>query len=97
MQPDRRVIHSEYLEYALLSDKFQSKLWQKSSGSTVKGIRSKLLECITIPVPPLALQAQFTAFVARTDRLNSAIQHNLKRLELLKKSLLQQYFGEEKR
>ena len=57
-----------YLEYALSSDEFKRKIAEKSSGSTVTGIRSKLLEKLSIPVPPRALQKQFAAFVQQTDK-----------------------------
>ena len=40
-----------YLEYALTSDSFIKKYRNKSSGSTVTGIRVRLLEQLTIPVP----------------------------------------------
>ncbi len=93
MQPNEGVITAEYLEYALLSKEFQDKMWQKSSGSTVKGIRSKLLEWLTIPVPPIELQEQFAAFVEQTDKSKLAVQQGLQELEILKKSLMQQYFG----
>ena len=43
-------------------------------------------------VPPLALQEQFAAFVAQTDKSKLAIQKNLEKLEILKKSLMQKYF-----
>ncbi len=82
-----------YLEYALSSDEFKRKIAEKSSGSTVTGIRSKLLEQLTIPVPPRALQEQFAAFVEQTDKSKLAVQQGLQELEILKKSLMQQYFG----
>ena len=82
-----------YLEYALSSDEFKRKIAEKSSGSTVTGIRSKLLEQLTIPVPPRALQKQFAAFVEQTDKSKSKIQKSLEQLETLKKSLMQKYFG----
>lgn len=91
MQTER--LEPAYLEYALSSDEFKRKIAEKSSGSTVTGIRSKLLEQLTIPVPPLELQKQFAAFVAQTDKSKLAIQKSLKKLEILKKSLMQQYFG----
>lgn len=68
MQPHTEVINSEYLEHALASAEFQEKMWQKSSGSTVKGIRSKLLVLLTIPVPPMELQVQFAGFVHQVDK-----------------------------
>ena len=68
MQPHKNVINSEYLEHALASNEFQDKMWQKSSGSTVKGIRSKLLVLLTIPVPPIELQEQFKEFLLQVDK-----------------------------
>ena len=71
----------EYLEYALLSNEFQSEMWKKSSGSTVKGIRSKELVKLSIPVPPLDLQNQFAAFVNQVDKLKFEIENTIKVLE----------------
>ena len=82
-----------YLEYALSSDEFKRKIAEKSSGSTVTGIRSKLLEQLTMPVPPRALQKQFAAFVEQTDKSKFEIQQSLEKLETLKKALMQKYFG----
>ena len=82
-----------YLEYALSSDDFKRKIAEKSSGSTVTGIRSKLLEQLTIPVPPRAVQKQFATFVEQTDKSKLAIQRSLDELETLKKALMQKYFG----
>ena len=91
MQTER--LEPAYLEYALSSDEFKRKIAEKSSGSTVTGIRSKLLEQLTIPVPPRAQQQQFAAFVEQTDKSKLAVQKGLQELEILKKSLMQQYFG----
>ena len=91
MQTER--LEPAYLEYALSSDEFKRKIAEKSSGSTVTGIRSKLLEQLTIPVPPRALQEQFATFVEQTDKSKLAVQKGLQELEILKKSLMQQYFG----
>ena len=44
-------------------------------------------------VPPLALQEQFAAFVTQTDKSKLAIQKSLEKLEILKKALMQKYFG----
>ena len=60
----------------------------------LKGIlsKSKLEEKIFI-VPPMDLQQQFAAFVKQTDKSKFEIQQSLEKLEILKKSLMQQYFG----
>ncbi len=44
-------------------------------------------------LPPLELQNQFTAFVEQTDKLKLEVKKSLEKLETLKKSLMQQYFG----
>lgn len=93
MQPYHDIVTAEYLEFALRDKKFQDKMWEKSSGSTVKGIRSKLLEWLTIPVPPYSLQCSFSDFVWKIDKQRLTIQRSLAKLEMLKKSLMQEYFG----
>lgn len=45
------------------------------------------------PVVDLDIQKQFTVFVKQTDKSKLTIQQSLDKLEVLKKSLLQQYFG----
>ena len=60
----------------------------------LKGILSKSkLEEKTFFVPPIDLQEQFAAFVEQTDKSKLAVQKALEELEILKKSLMQQYFG----
>ena len=82
-----------YLEYALSSDDFKMKYMGKSSGSTVTGIRVRLLEQLTIPVPPIDIQTQFAAFVKQTDKSKVAVQKALDEAQLLFDSLMQRYFG----
>lgn len=56
-------------------------------------VPATFLENYRVSVPPLELQEQFAAFVAQTDKSKLAVQQGLKELEILKKSLMQQYFG----
>lgn len=44
-------------------------------------------------VPPIELQNQFSAFVEQTDKSKLEVQKSLEKLELLKKALMQKYFG----
>ena len=43
--------------------------------------------------PPLSLQKQFAAFVERVDQQKQTVQQSLEKLELMKKALMQEYFG----
>ena len=91
MQTD--TINPTYLEYALSDEEFVRKYMGKSSGSTVTGIRVRLLEQLTIPVPPRALQDEFSIFVDQIDKSKATVQKALDETQLLFDSLMQQYFG----
>ena len=61
---------------------------------SLKGILSKSkLEEKTFIVPPMELQEQFAAFVEQTNKSKVVVQQGLAKLEVLKKSLMQEYFG----
>lgn len=81
------------MEYAVSTEEFKRKYMGKSSGSTVTGIRVRLLEQLTIPVPPLELQKQFGVFVKQVDKSKVVVQNALDEAQLLFDSLMQQYFG----
>ena len=55
-------------------------------------VPASFLENFKITLPPIELQNQFAAFVKQTDKSKLAIQKNLEKLEILKKSLMQKYF-----
>lgn len=45
------------------------------------------------PLPPLKLQNQYGNFVEQIDKSRLTIQQSLAKLEVLKKALMQEYFG----
>ena len=51
------------------------------------------LKKMLVPNPPKSLQDQFAAFVEQTDKLKLEVKESLEKLETLKKSLMQKYFG----
>ena len=57
------------------------------------GIQMDKLKAYPFPYPPMELQEQFAAFVEQTDKSKLAVQEGLEELEILKKSLMQKYFG----
>jgi type I restriction enzyme S subunit len=44
-------------------------------------------------VPPLSLQNRFASFVERIDQQKQTVRQSLEKLELMKKALMQEYFG----
>ncbi len=61
-------------------------------GATFKEISKSIVEQIRIPVPPIALQQQFSDFVEKVNKSKSTIKQTLAQAEMLKKSLMQEYF-----
>ena len=62
-------------------------------GSTVAYLSIAMLKKLDIMLPPLETQHQYSVFVQQTDKLELVAQKSLEKLEILKKSLMQQYFG----
>ena len=48
---------------------------------------------LKVLLPPLELQKQFADFVERVDQQKQSVQKSLEKLELMKKALMQEYFG----
>ena len=68
-------------------------LFRFHTGAAQPGLAVKTLNTVDVLVADSALQNQFAAFVDQTDKSKLAIQQSLDKLELLKKSLMQEYFG----
>ena len=65
----------------------------KNMSAVKAGLNFDSIRSLRLIVPPLTLQKEFTAFVAEVDKSKLAVQQSLEKLETLKKSLMQQYFG----
>ena len=63
------------------------------TGSTQPKLNQAKLNCMMIPLPSDSLQEVFMRFVAEIDKSKLAVKQSLEKLETLKKSLMQQYFG----
>ena len=63
------------------------------SAKSMSNISKERLLKLEVILPPFELQEQFAAFVEQTDKSKLTIQASLDKLELLKKSLMQEYFG----
>ena len=68
-------------------------LQTKSLGGLTKYLTLKILGELDFIVPPLALQNEFATFVARIDQQKQTVQQSLEKLELMRKALMQEYFG----
>ena len=72
---------------------FQRILEEQAPQVAQKNINLKILSDLDVIVPPYNLQKAFSDFVGQTEKSKLTIQQNLDKLEVLKKALMQQYFG----
>ena len=72
---------------------FQKILEEQAPQVAQKNINLKILNDLDVMVPERTLQEQFEKLVNQTDKSKLAIQKSLDKLEILKKALMQKYFG----
>lgn len=78
-----------------INDEFKKQLLEigESGGATRQAITKQQLQDLNIILPPLELQNKFATSVNETNQSKLTIQQSLDRLEILKKALMQEYFG----
>ena len=93
LKPNADMVNSEYLRSAILSADVQRQIDERVKGIAQKTLNISEIRKLRLPVPPVDQQEQFAVFVAQTDKSKLAIQKSLEKLEILKKALMQKYFG----
>lgn len=82
-----------FLLYSLMQPRVLKPFLEQAVG--VRQLNLSLEQCrnLEFPLPPINQQAEFVAFVCQADKSKLAVQKSLDELEILKKSLMQKYFG----
>lgn len=84
--------NSVFLLYTL-KDRIMTDYASIASGTTFAELKIFALKKCKVFDVPLELQNQFAAFVERVDQQKQTVQQSLEKLELMKKALMQEYFG----
>lgn len=82
-----------YVAYYMESEAGKSQFQAKNQSAVKAGLNFNSINSLRLMVPPIELQDRFISFVEQTDKSKLAIQQSLDKLETLKKSLMQKYFG----
>ena len=90
---NREIINPRYLFWYTRLDEYWNWVKLNQSGAAQPGINAKKYGSLQIPLPPIDEQEQFATFVEQTDKSKLVVQQSLEKLETLKKSLMQKYFG----
>lgn len=84
--------NSVFLLYTL-KDRIMTDYDSIASGTTFAELKIFSLKKCRVFDAPIALQNEFAAFVERVDKQKQTVQQSLEKLELMKKALMQEYFG----
>lgn len=82
-----------YVAYYMESDAGKEQFVAKNQSAVKAGLNFNAINSLKLMVPPLSLQNDFAAFVERVDQQKQTVQQSLEKLELMKKALMQEYFG----
>ena len=89
------IIRSNYFGYLMTyfqMDAFRQQI-KTGATTTINQITGRMLDDVTIPLPPMVLVDQFVAFVEQVDKSKLAVQQSLEKTQQLFDSLMQEYFG----
>ena len=90
----RDRVNSEFVNALMNLDDYNKYIRNVSVGGTDKRALSKrIIGELPIVVPPEQIQQQYVEFLHQVDKSKLAVKQSLEKLETLKKSLMQQYFG----
>ena len=82
-----------FLSYWINSPSGKEFVARMKAGSSQQNFGATSLKLMPVPLPSLELQQEFAAFVSQVDKPRFAIQQQIEKLETLKASLMQEYFG----
>lgn len=89
---DKRIT-STYLSILFSMPFIQKQIEKMQAGSTVAYLSISMLRKMKIVLPSIEAQNEFIDFVEQTNKAKQAVQESLDNLEILKKALMQKYFG----
>lgn len=82
-----------YLSYLFAMPGFRRQIESIQAGTTVSYLSISMINRLSVMLPTMELQISFSSFVKHTDGMKLMIQQSLDKLEMLKKTLMQGYFG----
>ena len=86
-------VTADYLQKIISFPSFKKTIEDMAVGQTMPNLNVPIVSRFQIIKPPIEVQKAYYTFVEQTDKSKMAIQQSLDKLELLKKSLMQEYFG----
>ena len=86
-------VTADYIQKIISFPSFRKTIEDMAVGQTMLNLNVPIVSKFQIVKPPIEVQKNYYKFVAQTDKSKLAIQKSLDKLEILKKALMQKYFG----
>jgi type I restriction enzyme S subunit len=86
-------VTADYIQKVISFPTFKKTIEDMAVGQTMPNLNVQIVSNFQIITPPVEVQKEYYAFVEQVDKSKLAVQKGLEELEILKKSLMQQYFG----
>ena len=93
LKPSKAVVDSVFLHGVILSSNVQEQIERRVKGIAQKTLNLSEIKTIAVPLPPLALQREFAAFVAKVDKLAFAARQRRDVAKQLYRAKIQEFFG----
>lgn len=94
LTPNYEKVNSQFLCSAFqMHPDIRKQLQRQAKGAIMDGLNLTVIKNLKFRLPELKKQAQFAAFVEEVDKQKQNVQQSFDKLELLKKALMQEYFG----
>lgn len=93
IEPDHNITNPIFLENLINSRSVKRQIEKELVGSTQHVLNTTTLANVEVKIPAIKEQQVFAAFVERVDQQKQTVQQSIEKLELMKKALMQEYFG----
>ena len=90
---NKEILNPLYVAFFMESPAGKEQFEAKNQSAVKAGLNFNSINSLRLLVPPMDEQSAFVEFVHQVDKSKLAIQQSLNKLETLKKSLMQEYFG----
>lgn len=87
------TVTADYIQKIISFPTFRKTIEDMAVGQTMPNLNVPIVSNFMIIVPPLSVQKDYYDFVECVDQQKQTVQQSLEKLELMKKALMQEYFG----
>lgn len=90
---DRLKMEPDFFSVLFTLESVRDTLLDGAHGQTMSVLNLGMIKKLRVAAPPIEQQRDYLAFVQQVDKSRFKTQQQIEKLEMLKKSLMQEYFG----